>query len=297
MKKLFSKEFKIGLITLICAIILIFGIDYLKGINILKPENYFYAKYSNVAGLAVSSPVTIDGFKVGLVRSIEYDYAHPGNVIVEMSLDKQLKVPAGSKAVLATDLLGTASIELKLNQYVGTMHAIGDTLEGATDAGLMGKVTESMIPQVEQMLPKLDSILSGIEEIIAEGKIKETLINVNGLTAELQQTSRSLNKMMKNDVPAIMGNLKTTTGNLATLSNNMKDIDVDALAQSVRRTLDNVDQITAKLNSTDNSLGLLLNSDGVYRNLNNTLAHADSLVIDLKANPKRYVHFSIFGRK
>jgi phospholipid/cholesterol/gamma-HCH transport system substrate-binding protein len=297
MKKLLSKEFKIGLITIICAAILVFGIDYLKGINILKPENYFYARYGSVAGLDISSPVYLDGFKVGLVRSIEYDYAHPGNVIVELSLDKQLKVPSGSKAILATDLLGTASIDLKLNTYVSAMHVAGDTLEGGVDAGLMGNVTQNMLPQVEQMLPKLDSILTGLQTLLAEGRLKETLINVNEMTAELNTTSRNLNKMMKGDVPAILGNLKTTTSNLAKLSDNAKDIDVDALAKSVERTLANVEEITKQLNSTDNSLGLLLNSDGVYRNLNNTLAHADSLMIDLKANPKRYVHFSIFGRK
>lgn len=297
MKKLFSKEFKIGFATIICALILFFGIDYLKGINIFKPENYFYAKYNNVAGLAVSAPVTIDGFNVGLVRSVEYDYAHPGNVIVEMSLDKQLKVPAGSKAVLKSDLLGTASIEIQLNNYVGSHHAIGDTLVGVIDSGLMGTVTEKMVPQLETMLPKIDSILSGLQDIVANGKIKETLVNVNGLTAELESTSRSLNKMMKNDVPVIMGNLKSMSSNFNEISQNVKAIDFNEVVASVNKTLSNVEQLTQKMNSKDNTIGLLLNTDGVYQNLNNTLRHADSLMIDLKENPKRYVHFSVFGRK
>lgn len=297
MKKLFSKEFKIGFVTIICALVLFFGIDYLKGINIFKPENYFYAKYTNVTGLAVSSPVTIDGFKVGLIRSIEYDYAHPGNVIVEMSLDKKLKVPAGSKALMKTDLLGTATIELQLNKYVGTHHAIGDTLIGTSDSGLMGTVTDKMVPQLEVMLPKMDSILSGLQDILANGKIKETLINVNGMTAELESTSRSLNKMMKSDVPVIMGNLKSMSANFNEISQNVKTIDFNEIIASVNKTLTNVEELTQKMNSKDNTIGLLLNSDGVYQNLNNTLRHADSLMIDLKANPKRYVHFSVFGRK
>ncbi|MEG1721489.1 MAG: MlaD family protein [Bacteroidales bacterium] len=297
MKKLISKEFKIGLTTIICALILFFGIDYLKGVNIFKPENYFYAKYKNVTGLAVSSPVFIDGFKVGLIRSIEYDYTDPGNVIVEMSLDKKLKVPAGSKAILKADLLGTATIELELNQYVGAHHAIGDTLMGINDAGLMGTVTEKMVPQLEVMLPKIDSILNGLNNLVANAKLKETFLQVNSMTAELEASSRSLNKLMKNDVPVIVGNLKTMSANFNEISQNVKEINFEELVSSVNGTLANVKEITDKMKSKDNTLGLLLNSDGVYQNLNNTLRNADSLVIDLKANPKRYVHFSIFGKK
>lgn len=297
MKKLFSKEFKIGLITIICALILFFGIDYLKGINIFKPDNYFYAKYKNVTGLAVSSPVFIDGFKVGLVRSIEYDYNDPGNVVVEMSLDKKLKVPAGSKALLKADLLGTATIDLQLNKYVGANHSIGDTLIGSNDSGLMGTVTEKMLPQLETMLPKIDSILTGLNDIVANAKLKETFLQVNSMTAELEASSRSLNKMMKTDVPVIVGNLKTITANFSEVSQEVKAINFAELINSVNATLANVHQLTEKMNSKDNTLGLLLNSDGVYQNLNNTLRHADSLMIDLKANPKRYVHFSVFGRK
>lgn len=297
MKKLFSKEFKIGLVTIICALILFFGIDYLKGINIFKPENYFYVKYKNVTGLAVSSPVSIDGFKVGLIRSIEYDYTHPGNVIVELSLDKQLKVPAGSKAILKSDLLGTASVELQLNQYVGAHHAIGDTLTGINDSGLMGTVTEKVVPQLETMLPKIDSILTGLNDIVTNARLKETLLQVNNMTAELEASSRSLNKLMRSDVPVIVGNLKSMSANFNEISQNVKEIDFAQLISSVNGTLANVKELTDKMNSKDNTLGLLLNSDGVYQNLNNTLRHADSLMIDLKANPKRYVHFSVFGKK
>lgn len=297
MKKLISKEFKIGLTTIVCALILFFGIDYLKGVNIFKPENYFYAKYKNVTGLAVSSPVFIDGFKVGLIRSIEYDYSDPGNVIVEMSLDKKLKVPAGSKAILKSDLLGTATIELELNHYVSSHHAIGDTLTGINDAGLMGTVTEKMVPQLEMMLPKIDSILNGLNDLVANAKLKETFLQVNSMTAELEASSRNLNKLMKNDVPVIVGNLKTMSANFNEISQNVKEINFNELVSSVNGTLANVKEITDKMKSKDNTLGLLLNSDGVYQNLNNTLRNADSLVIDLKANPKRYVHFSIFGKK
>ena len=138
MKKIGNREFKIGLVTIICLLILFFGIDYLKGINIFKPENYYIIKYKNVAGLATTGPVTLDGFKVGIIREINYDFNDPGNVLVEISLDKKLRVPEGSKAVIITELLGTAYIDLKLNNYVSTYLNIGDTLQGDADPGLMG---------------------------------------------------------------------------------------------------------------------------------------------------------------
>lgn len=296
MKKQISQEFKIGLVTILCAVILFVGIDYLKGINLFKPDNYYYVKYKNVTGLAVSAPVTIDGFKVGLIRSIDYDYNNPGNVIVEISLDKKLKVPAGSKAVINSDLLGTAGIELQLNQYVKSMHAVSDTLVGEYDPGLMGTV-DKIVPQVENLLPRIDSILAGLDQIINHAGLKETFQNVNSLTAELEKSSKGLTKMMNNDMPVIMKNVKSMTSNFNEMSESMKKIQFEETIASINTTLANVNKVTGQLNSKDNTIGLLLNSDGLYQSLNHTVASADSLVVDLKKNPKRYVHFSIFGKK
>ena len=219
-----------------------------------------------------------------------------GNVIVEISLAKQLKVPAGSKAILSTDLLGSASIELKLNHYVSSTHSVADTLIGENNAGLMGSV-DKMLPQVENLLPRIDSILAGLDQIVNHAGLKETFQNVNTLTAELEKSSRGLNKMMNRDLPVIMGNVKTMTSNFCEISDNLKKVQFDETIASINTTLNNVNKITAQLNSKDNTMGLLLNSDGLYQSLNSTVSSADSLLIDLKKNPKRYVHFSLFGKK
>lgn len=297
MKKIFNKEFKIGLVTILCGLILFFGIDYLKGINIFKPDNYYFINYKNVSGLAVSGPVVIDGFKVGLISSIEYDYTHPGNVIVEVSLDKKLKIPAGSKAVIVSGLLGDATVELKLNQYVGKTISIGDTLQGEFDAGMLGTVSEKLLPQLETMLPRIDSILSGLDLIVNHSGLQQTFLNVNALTGELEKSSRSLTQMMNKDMPVIITNLKTMSTNFSDISENLKEIDLQKTINSVNQTLDNVELLTSKLNSKDNSMGLLLNSDQLYMQLSHTVSSADSLMVDLKRNPKRYVHFSVFGKK
>lgn len=114
MKKRFSKELIIGGLVLLALLILVFGINYLKGVNMFKPSNYYFATYTDVAGLAQSAPVTVNGFKVGLVREISYEYDNPGHIKVEMSLDRHLKLPRGTKAMLTTDMLGTSSIALEM---------------------------------------------------------------------------------------------------------------------------------------------------------------------------------------
>lgn len=297
MNKTYSKEFKLGLTVIICAVILIFGINYLKGINILKPDNYYYVEMKNVQGLANSAPVTIDGFKVGLIREILYNYEKPGSVTVEISLDKQLKLPKGSKINMVTDLMGTASFNIELNKYVGSYYSIGDTIEGGKSAGLMDNITENVLPQLENMVPKIDSLLNGLNSLINESKLSETLINVNGITANLENASQTLNKVIKSDLPQIAANLKTTTNNFAQISENVKSINFDELYASVDRTLSNVNKITEDINAGTGTVGLLMKDPSIYNNLNSAISHIDTLMIDLKNNPKRYVHFSVFGRK
>ncbi len=292
-----SKQVKIGIVTILSGCILFFGIEYLKGVNIFKAENYYYVKYKSVAGLAVSSPVTLEGFKVGIVRTMEYDYANPGNIIVELSLDKRLKLPVGTEAIAATDMLGTASIQIHLAPNKGSYYEVGQELLGTNDLGLMGKVTDNLLPKVEQLLPKIDSILSGINTIVNHSGLHESLVNVEDITGELKRTTVSLNRLMANDVPVIVDNLKTISTNFTDVSNNLKEADFNAVINSAHATLENIELITAKMNSDENTLGLLLNSKGLYNNLNNLFSSTDSLVVDLKANPKRYVHFSLFGRK
>ena len=292
-----SKEVKIGIVTVLSGCILFFGIEYLKGVNIFKAENYYYVKYKSVAGLTVSSPVTLEGFKIGLVRSMEYDYANPGNIIVELSLDKRLKLPVGSEAIAATDMLGTASIQLHLAADKGSYYEIGQELLGTNDLGLMGTVTDNVLPKVEALLPKIDSILSGINTIVNHSGLQQSLANVEDITGELNKTTVSLNRLMANDVPVIVDNLKTISTDFTVVSNNLKAADFNSVISSAQATLDNIEHITAKMNSKDNTLGLLLNGTGLYNNLNNLFSSTDSLVVDLKANPKRYVHFSLFGRR
>lgn len=294
--KYITKEVKIGIAGLAALCILIYGINYLKGIHLFKPSSYFYVQFQNVNGLTKSSPVFADGFRVGIVRDLIYDYTQPSKVIAEIDVDPELRIPKGSSAELTSDMLGGIKMTLLLANNPRERHEVGDTLPGKLNNGVMEKAA-AMVPQVEKMLPKLDSILSSLNTLLADPALPATLHNVEQLTGSMAVTSRKLEQLMSNDIPQLTSKLNTIGDNFATISSNMKDVDFAAAMQKVDATLANVKSLTDKLGSTDNTVGLLLNDPSFYQNLNATAANAATLLEDLKAHPKRYVHFSIFGKK
>lgn len=294
--KHFTKEVKIGIACIAALCILVYGINYLKGIHLFKPSSYFYVKFENVNGLTKSSPVFADGFRVGIVRNLIYDYTQPGKVIAEIEVDPELRIPKGSTAELTAEMLGGVKMSLLLANNPREKYQIGDTIPGTLNNGMMEKVS-TMMPQMEKMLPKLDSILASLNTLLADQSIPRTLHNVEDLTANLAVTSRQLQTLMKNDIPQLTGKLNHIGENFALISDNLKEIDYAAAMQKVDATLSNVKTLTDKLNQKDNTVGLLLNDPSLYNNLNATTANAASLLEDLKSHPKRYVHFSLFGKK
>lgn len=292
-----AKEVRIGIITVVSFFVLIYGLNYLKGINLFKPENYYLVEFHNVTGLQKSSPVLIDGFKVGLVNDIQYDYSAKNTVIVEISLDKKLKVPQGSIIELKPGLMGGAELYLKLNNYVSENHAIGDTLRGVYDAGLMGTLENDFIPSFQKILPKIDSIMYGLNQIINNPALSKSLSHIEATTMTLEKSANSLNGLMAKDIPAIVGNMKAITTDFADISKDINALDLQKTYSEMNESLANLKAFTAELNNPNGSIGLLMRDSSLYMNLNNTVESADKLLIDLKANPKRYVHFSIFGKK
>lgn len=294
--KYITKEVKIGIAGIAALCILVYGINYLKGIHMFKPSSYFYVKFENINGLTKSSPVFADGYRVGIVRELYYDYEKPGNVVAEIDIDPELRIPKGSTAELTADMLGGIKMSLLLANNPRERHEVGDTIPGMLNNGIMGKAA-NMVPQVEKMLPKLDSILGSLNKLLADPALPATLNNVRDLTASMAVSSRELEKLMKNDIPQLTGKLNTIGDNFALISNNLKEVDYAAAMQKVDSTLANVKALTDRLGQKDNTIGLLLNDPTLYNNLSATSANAASLLEDLKAHPKRYVHFSLFGKK
>lgn len=300
MKKIFNKEIVIGLCVIAALAILFFGIDFLKGVNVFKASNYYYASFTNVEGLATSAPVTVNGFKVGQVRSIEYEYDNPGHVLVEMSLDNKLAVPQGSKAILACDLLGTASIQLDLAKDVTSNHKVGDHLIGVNQAGLMEAVGQDLMPAIASIMPKVDSLLLNINTLVGDPALLASIRRLDGITTQLEATTRNLAMATRQltpitqDVKSITGSVADITDDVSMLTGQLKNLPVDSLMADLQATANNLRALSDEMTNPNGSLGLLMKDPALYNNINATITSLDSLFTDIKRNPKRYVTIKVF---
>lgn len=297
--KYFTKEVQIALVAIAGIVMLFFGLKFLKGMSFYSDDNTYYATFKDMNGVTTSTPVYANGYKVGVVKEVSFDYSNGGSNVVMLGLDKQLSLPKGSKVEISSDVLGN----LKLNLVLGTnpidLMEAGDTLRGGVEDGAMAKVA-GMVPQVEKMMPKIDSILHSLNTLLSDPALRSALHNINNTTGQLNTASTQLNTLMaslNHNVPVIMTKANGVMTHTEKLTNNLSAIDVAGTMAKVDATLDNVHQMTEKLNSNDGTLGLLMRDAQLYNNLNATARNADSLVNDLKQHPKRYVHFSIFGKK
>ena len=301
MNKLFSREVKIGASVLVALLALVFGINYLKGVNIFKAANYYYASYINVAGLAQSAPVTLNGYKVGLVRDVAYEYDNPGHVRVELSLDRQLRLPEGTAAAIVTDMLGTSTIELRMGTSPNYIE-VGQKLQAIEGSGLMDKVSTELMPTIIQIAPHIDSLVVALTAIAADPALQSSVKRLDVIMANLEKSTTQLDRAMgampsiMNNANATMANVKEISANisqvsqaLAVLSDDLKKMPLDSTLTHLNNITANLDEATEKLNSSNSSLGLLLNDPGLYNNINNSAAHIDSILIDLKKQPKRYI--------
>ncbi len=306
MKKLISKEFIIGVCVIVALIILYFGINFLKGVNLFKPGTFYYINYENVAGLETAASVTVDGYKVGEVRSIDFNYDKPGLIKVAVSLDKKLQVPDDSRAVIVSALLGGPSIELILGKSTKMVPADG-FIQGALDSGMMSTVTNEIMPTVTDALPRVDSLLMRLDQTAANlstltGKqaLNNSLDNIDRITSNLALLSQTLNQSLGSQVPALMGsasevasNIKTVSSDLTALTNELNRLPLQNTMQNVYEVTDNLKALTTELNSTNGTLGKLMNDPTLYYQLNRITADIDSLINDVKANPKRYINIKL----
>lgn len=296
-KKFWNRETKIGLAVAAAVAMLYFGINFLKGINIFTPSSVFYVKYDRVDGLVKTSHVLINGFQVGHVSDIQFDYTKEAPIILELTVDKQLVVTKGTVAeVYETGLLGDKAIQLHLGQGTEVCQ-YGDTLEGAVKSGMIAQVVSELLPPVEAMMPTIDSTIRSIKNVIESEKVQNILSNTEKATKNLNTASVKLNNIMDKDVPPIMADAKRITGNLDKITTDISGVDLKNTLQEVQQTINNLKLVTNKFNSTDNTIGLLLNDKQLYYHIDSIAYNANALIVDLKANPKRYVHFSVFGSK
>ena len=297
--KFFTKEVKIALVAIVGIVILFVGMQFLKGLSLFSSNNTYYVKFDNVSGLSVSSPIYANGYKVGVVERIDYDYANPNQIVAAIGLDKKLSLPRGTRAEISSDLLGNVKLELVFGDNPSDKLSVGDTIMGGMQQGVMSQAA-AMVPQVQQLLPHLDSILVHVDTLLTDPSLQNTLHNTDQLTASLTETARDLHQLtaaLNQQLPGMMNKASGVLDNTRHLTAKLDSLDIEQSLQRVNQILANVQQLTATLNSDQGTLGLLMRDPELYQNLNATMHDLDALLTDFKEHPKRYINVSVFGKK
>lgn len=297
--KALTKEVKIALVTIVGVVILFFGMNFLKGLNLFSSTDDYFIEFKDISGLSSSSPIYADGYQVGTVKDVIYDYTNTNPTKVVVAIDKAMRIPEGSSAEIVSDMMGNVKVNLLLANNPRSRIMPGQTIRGDVNNGAMGQLS-AMIPAVEAMLPKLDSILASVNALLADPALAQTLHNVETVTQNLTTSSAELNKLMatmNHGVPTMMTKANRVLDNADVLTANLASLDLASTKQQVDNTIASVQKLTNRLNSNDGTLGLLMNDPSLYNNLTSTMRDADSLLVNLRQHPKRYVHFSLFGKK
>jgi phospholipid/cholesterol/gamma-HCH transport system substrate-binding protein len=308
MKKI-SREIKIGIVAIITIAVLIWVWNFLKGINIFNATDSYYAVYSDVHGLIESGVVVLNGYKVGNVGSIQFNRENVNRIVVEVNLEEKIKLPRNSVLMIRNSSLvsGIKEIRIVLGEGPGFQEP-GDTLIAATEqelSDLIGPIKN----KAESVLGQIDSTLAAVNNILdvpTRNHLKSTLANldrsVTDLSASLEPGGK-LNSSFDN-FASVTGNLKNnnenisqTLQNISSISDSLQKADIKAVAEKADQALAKLDMTLAKINAGEGTAGKLVANDSLYNNLNSALFSLDSLLIDVKEHPKRYVHFSLFGKK
>mgnify|MGYP001226916966 FL=1 len=292
--KFFTNEVKIALVAIVGIVLLYFGLNFLKGMSVFSKSNTYYIRYDDITGLTESNPIYANGYQVGVVKDIIYDYSGKEGVVVKFDVDRELRMPENTRAEITSDIMGNVKMNLILAGSSEHLLEPGDTISGSINEGVTGAVSKLM-PDIERVVPKLDSILAGINTLTGDPALSSSLHNVETITSNLATTTASLNTLiasLNTNLPGMMNKAglaldkaNTTLDNTSKLTANLAAIDVEGTMSKVNQTLANVQDVTTRLNTNEGTLGLLMNDATLYNNLNSTMVSADSLLTALKAHP------------
>ncbi len=302
-----KKEFKVGILVIAALAILYFGIGFLKGSDIFNPARSYFVAYENVDGLTASNPVMLDGFQVGLVRRIKIFQGRKKPVVVELEINKDIIIGDSAKALLSNNgLLGGKMIVLDPGSRLKVLE--GDTLIASVAPGFTSMLEDKAQPMVDKvtaLVNSVDGLIHSFEPTV--GKMNESLEAIT----KLSNTSNAVMTDSKQDIAHITQNLDKLSKSLldaekqlesimtkvGKLGDSLNKADLAGTIHSLHRTTEQLNKTMVALNQGQGTMGKLLKSDSLYRNLNASSASLNALLIDFKANPKRYVHFSVFGSK
>lgn len=286
-----AREIKVGILAAVCVFLLFFGLNFLKGVNIFSPTNGYHGVYYNLHGLEEQAAVYICGHKVGQVDKIHYDFTRDSAFTIDISIAKDIALPVGTQMALVSDgLLGGMAIELQMPAYTpqSKLVAHGAVLPTTYVPGLMESVQGDLLAHIDEAIQGVDSLVAALHQQLEGDHLKATLTNVDRISGNLTSVSSDLKHMMNNQVPRIVNNADTAVANLNTVVADIKRADLAATVARVDTAVDNVNALVTDVRKPIKPL---------LQHIDATVISADSLIVDLKAHPKRYVHFSLFGKK
>ncbi|MEO6893444.1 MAG: MlaD family protein [Ginsengibacter sp.] len=313
-----NNETKIGVLAVVCVALLIVGFRFLKGKGVFKKETHIYAVYNDVQGLKPSNPVVINGLQIGRISSLNGS-KDMKQILVTVSLTKDVDIPRNSLAVINPSFLGSPTMEIQLGN-APTYLKNGDTLLTTLSAGAFDeamKIINPVLYEVKNAVKSLDSVLTTVTTVFdvrTKDNIQNILANVNAATASFVVTSQSLQQLVDVQNGALarsLQNMEKFTANLnnhdgqldsimkntQVLSGKLSDLNIKQTLDSLQIAINNFKDGAAKINSKDGSLGLLLNDKTLYNNLESTSDKLNILLDDIRVHPRRYVNISVFGKK
>ena len=290
----FKKEAQIGLLTVLALVLGYIGINYLKGIEIFKKTTTYYAHFDNLNSVTVATPVIVSGFKVGSVRDVRFDYNRGYGATVELALDPHVRVSSKSVVKIKMNPLSGSELVLTIDGHDPRTLSDGDTISSISPAGdLLSIATDQILPAVNNMMPTITQTLVRLDTLLHDKSIDSVLLALKGSSMQLHAMMAALNQSSQSLKP-VMDNVHGLTGNLHAFSAQLTQLKLDSMMQHLNETTRQLQQVTAQLRSKDNTAGLLLSDPSLYNRLDSLVNNADRLMRDLKENPKRYVHFSVF---
>lgn len=319
----YSREIRTGFIAIAIIFAFVWGYNFLKGNDIFSKQRVFYTAYTNVGGLTKSNAVTVNGFKVGLVKDVYFEPKNREFLIVELMLTADsYEIPKGTKAVLVADLLGTTSINLVTGNEEG-FYLEGDTLESTIEEGLMAGISDlstslaTTKAKADRLFDSLDSLVGDIRDVLGPGdrksSVNRAITDLAATMENLKNASRKIDGILDEDgklgkiladVEGLTTTLNENRGEIDNILNNLSSFSDTLVAAELTATINNVNRTfkelalaMEKINNGEGTVGKLFKDESVFNNLETATANLDSLFIDIKANPNRYVHVSVFGRK
>ena len=289
----YAREIKVGLLAAVCLFLLFFGLNFLKGVNIFSPTNSYHGVFYNLHGLEEQAAVYIRGHRVGQVDVIHYDFTADSAFTVDLSIRKDIALPQGTAMALVSDgLLGGMAVELQFPENTNNADLAsvekGAYLPTMYVPGIMESLKGDLMAHIDQAILSVDSLVASLQDQVNVGHIKSSLVNVDRITSDLTTVSSDLKHVMKNQVPRIVNNADTTLANLNAVVADIKSADLASTVARVDTAVENVNSLVTEVRKPIAPL---------MQHIDATVVSADSLLVDLKAHPKRYVHFSLFGKK